>query len=84
MKYLLDTHTLIWLMEASSKVSNSIKDKVKFPGNSIYLSSVSLWEIAIKSSLGKLELKAPFNKLLTDVSNTNMMFHGFGKCFFLN
>jgi PIN domain nuclease of toxin-antitoxin system len=72
MKYLLDTHTLIWLIEASSKVSSNIKEKLKFPGNPIYLSSVSLWEIAIKSSLGKLELKSPFNKLLSDLNSTNI------------
>ena len=72
MKYLLDTHTLIWLIEASSKVSSDIKVKLKFPGNQIYLSSVSLWEIAIKSSLGKLELKSPFSKLLSDLNSTNI------------
>jgi len=72
MKYLLDTHTLIWLIEASSKVSSDIKEKLKFPGNQIYLSSVSLWEIAIKSSLGRLELKSPFNKLLSDLNSTNI------------
>ncbi|MCL1884707.1 MAG: type II toxin-antitoxin system VapC family toxin [Defluviitaleaceae bacterium] len=73
MKYLLDTHTLIWLIEASSKVSNDIKERLKIPDNSIYLSSVSLWEIAIKSSLGKLELKSPFNNLLSDLSSTNIV-----------
>ena len=72
MKYLLDTHTLIWLIEASSKVSNGIREKLKFHGNSIFLSSASLWEIAIKSSLGKLELKSSFDKLLSDLNDTNI------------
>ena len=62
MKYLLDTHTLIWLLEASSKVSQEIKEILKSPGNSVYLSSASLWEIAIKTSLGKLDLST-FRKI---------------------
>jgi len=73
MKYLLDTHTLIWLIEASSKVSPEIRVALKFPGNSIYLSSASLWEIAIKTSLGKLDLKNPFEKLLDDLNSTNIV-----------
>ena len=73
MKYLLDTHTLIWLLEASSKVSQEIKEILKSPGNSVYLSSASLWEIAIKTSLGKLDLKAPFEKLLLDLNKTNIV-----------
>ncbi|MCL2222454.1 MAG: type II toxin-antitoxin system VapC family toxin [Oscillospiraceae bacterium] len=73
MKYLLDTHTLIWLIEASSKVSEEIKNKLKFPGNTVYLSSASLWEIAIKSSLGKLELRKPFDDLLADLESTDIV-----------
>ena len=72
MKYLLDTHTLIWLIEASSKVSSDIRERLKYPGNPVYLSSASLWEIAIKSSLGKLELQSPFDKLLSDLAGTNI------------
>ena len=73
MKYLLDTHTLIWFIEASSKISNEIKENLKFPGNSVYLSSVSLWEIALKASLGKLDLKGSFDKLLSDLSDTDII-----------
>ena len=73
MKYLLDTHTLIWLLEASSKVSSAIRERLRFPGNQVYLSAVSLWEIAIKTTIGKLNLKSPFNKLLTDLQNTDII-----------
>ena len=72
-KYLLDTHTLIWLIESSSKVSESIKEKLKFPGNMVCLSSASLWEIAIKTSIGKLDLKSPFKKLLYDLRRTDIV-----------
>ena len=73
MKYLLDTHTLIWLIEASSKVSDKIIERLKFHENAVYLSSVSLWEIAIKTNLGKLELKLPFDKLLSDLYKTDIV-----------
>ena len=73
MKYLLDTHTLIWLIEASSKISSEIKEALRFPGNSVYLSSASLWEIAIKTGLGRLDLKKPFEKLLIDLKSTNIV-----------
>ena len=73
MKYLLDTHTLIWLIESSSKVSDNIKERLKIPGNTICLSSVSLWEIAIKTSLRKLDLKSPFDKLLSDLHKTDIV-----------
>ncbi|MCL2088277.1 MAG: type II toxin-antitoxin system VapC family toxin [Oscillospiraceae bacterium] len=72
MRYLLDTHTLIWLVEGSSKVSPKIKEALRFSGNTVFLSAVSLWEIAIKSSLGRLELKKPFKKLLDDLNSTNI------------
>ena len=73
MKYLLDTHTLIWLIEASSKVSMEIRENLKFSGNLTFLSSASLWEIALKTSIGKLELKLPFDKLLSDLRNTDII-----------
>jgi len=38
----------------------------------IYLSVVSLWEIAIKSSLGKLELKSSLDELLTDLHDSTI------------
>jgi len=72
-KYLLDTHTLIWLIEASSKISVEIRENLKLPGNLAFLSSASLWEIAIKTSIGKLELKLPFDKLLSDIRNTDII-----------
>ena len=73
MRYLLDTHTIIWLLEDPSKVSAPIKEKLKSPDNSVYLSSVSLWEIAINNSLGKLDLQESFERLLSDLSSTDII-----------
>ncbi|GGN05134.1 twitching motility protein PilT [Dyadobacter beijingensis] len=56
MKYLLDTHTLIWTLLEPQKLSvqsfNTIADKT----NQIYVSSVNFWEICIKIGCGKLAL----------------------------
>lgn len=55
MKYLLDTHFLIWLMEDSKKVSSEVKLLVKNPANEIFVSVVTVWEIVIKRAKGRLK-----------------------------
>ena len=67
MKYLIDTHVVIWLAINSSELPEGINELIKNPENDIYICSVSLWEIAIKMNLGKLDLKRPLNKLLSDI-----------------
>lgn len=57
MKYLIDTHILIWLAISPEKVSKHVLEIVENPLNKIYVSTVSLWEIAIKLSIKKLDLK---------------------------
>jgi PIN domain nuclease of toxin-antitoxin system len=59
MKLLLDTHTFIWWDSQSSQIPASTLDLLKSSDNELLLSLVSVWEIQIKSHLGKLELKAP-------------------------
>ena len=71
-KYILDTHTLIWLVESSSKISKAIRDELKSSNAAVFLSSASLWEMAIKLNIGKLQLKSPFEKLLSDLQNTDI------------
>lgn len=48
MKILLDTHVLIWALEDSPKLPLSIREAIIDENNEIYVSSLSLWEIAIK------------------------------------
>jgi PIN domain nuclease of toxin-antitoxin system len=59
MKLLLDTHTFIWWDSQSSQIPASTLDLLKSSDNELLLSLVSVWEIQIKSHLGKLELKEP-------------------------
>jgi len=57
MKYLVDTHILIWAFNSPTKLNNTITQILTDETNEIYYSQVSLWEIAIKYSLGKLDLR---------------------------
>ncbi len=57
MNCLLDTHTLLWIMSDDKRLSENAKIQFLEKGNTIYLSMASIWEISIKVSLNKLEIK---------------------------
>jgi PIN domain nuclease of toxin-antitoxin system len=54
MKYLLDTHTVLWFFDLVDKLSENVLKAIVDPVNEKYVSIVSAWELAIKISLGKL------------------------------
>lgn len=56
MNYLLDTHTFIWSFRQDEKLSKQVYKILEDSSNTIFLSSISLWEIAIKHQLKKLDL----------------------------
>ncbi len=60
MKNLLDTHTFIWFVNGDSQLSDKARKAIEDKQAINFISIASLWEIAIKVSLGKLELNAPF------------------------
>lgn len=55
MKFLLDTHTLLWWLVNSPKLSAKAHQAIANPENEIFVSSVSAWEISTKYRLGKLK-----------------------------
>lgn len=57
MSFLLDTHTLIWMMEDDAQLPSSITSILTDSTLDLYVSTASLWEISIKRSLGKLHLR---------------------------
>lgn len=57
MKYLLDTHYLMWALTNTSKLSKKVKDILTNPDNLILVSTISFWEVSLKSSLGKMAIK---------------------------
>lgn len=58
MRLLLDTHAFIWLMLDSGRLSPAAVEGIRDPDNAVYLSAGCAWEMAIKQSLGKLDLPA--------------------------
>jgi len=69
MKYLLDTHAVIWYFEDSPELPEKITELIDNPEIDIYISSVSLWEIVIKMNLGKLTLNLPLDELLENIKS---------------
>lgn len=64
MKYLLDTHALLWIVEDNENLSKQVKEIYLDPANDIYLSTASLWEMAIKINLDKLQLEEELTKFV--------------------
>ena len=63
MKYLLDTHVLLWYVEDSVKLSETMATIVEDAGVQKCVSIASLWEFAIKHSKGKLQFEGGFDRL---------------------
>ncbi|NOT85408.1 MAG: type II toxin-antitoxin system VapC family toxin [Methylococcaceae bacterium] len=61
MKFLLDTHILLWWLNDDEKLSEAARQLISNADNDIYISHISLWEIQIKTMVGKL------NANLTDI-----------------
>jgi PIN domain nuclease of toxin-antitoxin system len=60
---LLDTHTLIWFIDGNNLLSEKARKEIEDENAINFVSIASLWEIAIKVSLGKIELKTSFNQI---------------------
>jgi PIN domain nuclease of toxin-antitoxin system len=52
-KLLLDTHVLLWAAGMPEKLSDEARNLIETPANQLFFSAASLWEIAIKSGLGR-------------------------------
>jgi PIN domain nuclease of toxin-antitoxin system len=63
LSYLLDTHTFLWAITESPELSAEVIAILENSENQLFLSVASLWEIAIKLSIGKLRLTFPFDEL---------------------
>ncbi len=66
MKILLDTHILLWYLWGDKSLSEKVKELISNPQNIKLFSIVSLWEIAIKNSIGKLDLNGKLEDLIPE------------------
>lgn len=60
MRILLDTHLVLWWLANSPLLSGEARKMISDPGNTLFVSAVSLWEIWLKVSLGKLRVPEGF------------------------
>lgn len=66
MKYLLDTHTFLWFINDDPSLNSTAKTLIEDPVNIVYLSIASVWEMAIKVSLDKLQMPSPFSDFIDE------------------
>ncbi len=67
MKLLLDTHAFIWFINGDSSLSSKARKEILKPINSKFISMASIWEMAIKVSLGKLRINYPFKEVFNQI-----------------
>jgi PIN domain nuclease of toxin-antitoxin system len=65
MRLLLDTHAFIWHYEDKPLLSDVVNQALDDPANQIFISTASLWEMSIKTSLGKLKLSRSVYEVMT-------------------
>lgn len=71
MKLILDTHALLWFLGGDRRLSNAARSAIEDLSNERLFSIAGAWEIAIKVSLGKLSLAAPFDQLIPTQLHAN-------------
>ncbi|MCA9997973.1 MAG: type II toxin-antitoxin system VapC family toxin [Anaerolineales bacterium] len=71
MKLLFDTHTFIWWDSDPSQLSQQVLELCHNPENTLILSIATVWEIQIKSQLGKLSLTLPLNEYVRTQQQAN-------------
>jgi len=62
-RLLLDTHVLLWAIGKTDELSAQIVKHITDNENEVFVSAVSLWEIALKYSIGKLKLNFDINNI---------------------
>ena len=72
MRLLIDTHILIWFLEGNNSLSKPHRGIIVDSQNEIFVSIASLWEIAIKISVGKLTLAQPLADVIQQISIENI------------
>lgn len=66
MRFLIDTHVFLWFIAGDTRLSKKVRQAIEDEANEVLLSVASVWEIAIKTSVGKLTLAKPFAELIPE------------------
>ncbi len=63
MRLLLDTHVLLWAAASSARLPQEARELLEDTAHDVYYSAASIWEIAIKSTLGRKDFRIDVNAL---------------------
>jgi len=69
---LLDTHSLIWFALDDPRLSPKARALIEDPENKVAISMATLWEVAIKVSIGKLPLNRPYEDFVAECLETQL------------
>jgi PIN domain nuclease of toxin-antitoxin system len=69
MKLLLDTHVLIWWFSEPSRLKSQVLSLLQQAENMVFISAATIWEIAIKKKLGRLDIET--DELLSAIQASN-------------
>ena len=72
MRILLDTHVLIWYLEANTCLQPKHRQFILNPSNQVFVSTASLWEIAIKVSLGQLKTSGSLTEVIAQLERQSI------------
>ena len=64
MKIIIDTHIFLWALSDPSKLTKNRRDQLELLSNTIYVSAITVTELMIKSSIGKLEINFDVLKMI--------------------
>lgn len=71
MELLLDTHTFLWFAGGDERLSAPAKEAISDATNPAYVSTASVWEMAIKVNIGKLGLPGSLEELMREQVREN-------------
>lgn len=71
MSNLLDTHTLIWFLNGDNQLSEKARKTIESNPSKNFISIASLWEIAIKVNMNRLEMNVDFEQISNQLIQNN-------------
>jgi len=69
MNAIIDTHAVIWFITDDKKLSKKARSFIKNIDNRCFVSIASLWEMGVKYSFGKLELKTDLANIINIIES---------------
>lgn len=73
MRLLLDTHILLWALDTPERLSQVLRTQLESPLVEVYFSAASIWEIAIKSALGKVKFHYSAKEIADGAAKTGFI-----------